>query len=630
MAAKKKKIKKTRSVTARKKPLPRSVKLLLYIGIPAVLLMILIAVALFNQAEMSKRAENRSTFDQKADLLYSVAMADDVESRIGNGAGSAGQAVFFSVGDMEKRAFVFSGTGSDLESAWRAAKSAAEDGMMSNSLVPKYVKVDIVSESESVTKTSVEADLKSALSYYYRYGLAFDKDFSLALTEAELNSTRIYDYDEFVLSLRHLKIYLKETGRQLINELPEKLIRFQTIGWICDEDGSVSELSDSGYSYGRRIVENADDEYVRSLIKSYSDYLVSETHKNGKFTYSVLPRFDSELDWYNVARHAGTTWSMVQSWRVAPSDELAASIEKAVGYLTKQVVYKGDAAHVYWENRDDFELGADALSLIALTEYMDAFGTDKYLDMCKAIANGILEMQNPDTGAYIHVLNKDFTVKDEFSTVYYEGEASYALLRVYAFTHDKKLLDTAQRQIDRFIEQNYIKNLDHWISYAVNELTKYIDDQKYFDFGLKNIEYCMSYILARKTPSPTRLEQLMCSFEIYLRMKEKGITDREFDIDKLINAVAERLQRSFDGCFYPEISMHMANPQRVTNSFMMRYQGFRVRIDETQHMIGGYYLFLQDYDKLVEYGLKTADKIVDEIQDGNTDVTDDNGDTDDQ
>ena len=49
--------------------------------------------------------------------------------------------------------------------------------------------------------------------------------------------------------------------------------------------------------------------------------------------------------------------------------------------------------------------------------------------------------------------------------------------------------------------------------------------------------------------------------------------------------------------------MYMKKPKRILNTFMVRHDGYRVRIDDIQHNIGGYYLFFKNYEKLVSYGL---------------------------
>ena len=58
-----------------------------------------------------------------------------------------------------------------------------------------------------------------------------------------------------------------------------------------------------------------------------------------------------------------------------------------------------------------------------------------------------------------------------------------------------------------------------------------------------------------------------------------------------------------DGYFYPEYAMYMENPSRILGAFMVREDGYRTRIDDVQHCIGGYYLYYKNYAKLVGYGM---------------------------
>ena len=50
-------------------------------------------------------------------------------------------------------------------------------------------------------------------------------------------------------------------------------------------------------------------------------------------------------------------------------------------------------------------------------------------------------------------------------------------------------------------------------------------------------------------------------------------------------------------------AMYMQNPRRILGSFMMRNDKFRVRIDDVQHNIGGYYLYWKNYDAMLAAGL---------------------------
>ena len=440
---------------------------------------------------------------------------------------------------------------------------------------------------------------------YYRYGLSFDEAFETAYLEAELNSTASYDYENNEVKLENLNKYLKADSRPSVASVPETLYRFQTLGWICAEDDRVLRLEDEGFSYGRRTFENFDRSLAETFIKTDAGYLTRETHEDGSFTYTLFPRFDTELDWYNIARHAGAIWSMILAYRIQPSEEAKASIDRAVSYLLDKLVYQDEnTAHIYWENRDDIELGADSLAVIALAEYTDVFGTDDFLAEMTALGHGIMRLQNSETGGFVHVLDSEYAVSKESEISFYDGEAAFALCRLYELTSDVQFLESAQSSVDYMIAEDYTRYRDQWVSYAMNEITKLVDNRPdYYSFGLKNAVESMNYIRERRTPAPTRMEQLIITFELYLRMVDLGLPTDDFDLELLLNTVNLRADRQLDGRYYPEFAMYMANPCRILDVFMMRYESFRIRVDEVQHNICGYYLYWKNYDRLMEYGL---------------------------
>ena len=548
-----------------------------------------------------------SLFQEKAALLREQALTDQVRLELGaSPAGQAGNAVFISVCDGTARASVYTGTGSTVDDAWDSAVEQAGEALKKSGLEPRWVKADVVYLSKSVPAEELDRAVLASRHEFFRYGAAFDSGFQTALLEAELNGAKIYDYENGGLDLSYLNNYLKKAGRNTLDALPSSCTIFQCMGWLCDEDKTVYALSASGLDYGRRQVEVLDGDYAKQLILNASAFLERQINEDGSFIYGIYPRFDNEIDNYNIVRHASTIWSLICRYRIAPDEELAEKIERTIGYMLDYVIYDSQGrAYLYEKKADEVKLGGCGVAVVALTEYMDVFQTDRYTDVCRSLGEGILSMMDQGKGTYYHVLNGDLTRKEEFRTVYYDGEATFALCRLYGLTGEGRWLQAAQAAVEHFIQADYTQYKDHWVAYTMNEITKYIPNRPdYYAFALDNAQKNLDAIAQRDTTYHTYLELLMATFQIYERMIQNGgSAANRFDLQAFLQTVYIRADRQLNGYFYPEYAMYMENPQRILDTFMVRHDGYRVRIDVVQHNIGGYYLYYTGYDKLVQYGM---------------------------
>lgn len=550
---------------------------------------------------------NVRAYQEKAALLRAAALAEDYGPS--PAGGQAGQAVFISVCNTRERASVFHGTGPDLKTAWENADGQVRVFLQESHYDPVWVKADVVYGSETLAAEELEKAVLRARHEFYRYGLALDPRYETALLEAEMNGAKIYEYDKGGVDLEYLNLYLKKAGRSTVEALPEAYTVFQCAGWFCDEDKTVYELGREGLDVGRRQVEELDGAYARDLILRGSAFLVDQLHEDGSFVYGMYPRFDNEIEGYNIVRHASTLWSLACRYRLEPEAALAEKMEKAIEYMLSQVVYDGQGrAYLYEADSDEIKLGGCGVAVVALTEYMDAFQNEKYLDVCRDLGLGILTMMDRDTGEYYHVLNGDFTRKAAVRTVYYDGEATFALCRLYGLTGEKQWLTAAETAVDRFIREDYAQYKDHWVAYSMNEITKYVEDnEEYYAFAMENAQRNLETVYERETTYHTYLEMLMAAFEVYERMEERGFSaEGLIDVERLLETIKVRVNRQLNGFFFPEYAMYMRNPARILNAFMVRHDGYRVRIDDVQHNIGGYYLYWKNYEKLVSRGLREA------------------------
>jgi hypothetical protein len=224
------------------------------------------------------------------------------------------------------------------------------------------------------------------------------------------------------------------------------------------------------------------------------------------------------------------------------------------------------------------------------------------VDIVRALANGILELEDLESGTYYHVLNfPDFTPKEEYRTIYYDGEATFGLTRAYTYTRDLKYLHGAMAAVDNFINKRYTRYRDHWVAYALNEITKYAPEPRYYEFALRNVQENLDKIYNQPTSYHTYLELLMISWQTYERLLESGLEVaylKELDVQYFAQTIYKRAFHMLNGYFYPEVAMYMKKPAQSLNTFFVRHDNFRVRIDDIQHFIGGYYYYTVYYEQI--------------------------------
>src|SRR5699024_4667816 len=118
------------------------------------------------------------------------------------------------------------------------------------------------------------------------------------------------------------------------------------------------------------------------------------------------------------------------------------TIREAMHYFDKEetIVYMVDYA-----NHNEIKLGANATAILAMAKYMEITNSDKYLAEAQALARGILHMKTM-SGGFMHVLSyPSFEIKALHRIIYYEGEAVFALLRLYALDQQEVWLDEAKK-----------------------------------------------------------------------------------------------------------------------------------------------------------------------------------------
>ncbi|QLF93148.1 glycosyltransferase [Pseudomonas sp. ABC1] len=510
--------------------------------------------------------------------------------------------LFFSASDGTQRAHVQIVRAADLGQAWAVGTARLRRWQRQSGVRPVWLRVDRVDQVREWSWAQLEACLRTTKRNYLRYGLALTEDFSIALLEEELGANALlYDnrFEHAVANDANLARYAKQRfGRALSwpQRADEPIWTFTTRAVFADAR-CVHLIEHQGPYAGYRQVPDWGERLVRALIDSATDYLARQVTASGAYDYGWFPCFDRPIPTYNALRHASSTYALLEGWELERLPAQLQAIERALDYLQRRLIHPhvladGSQAAFLRDTGDEIKLGGNAVSILALVKYTELTGNRRYLPLMEALARGILFMQKPDSGAFVHVLDcPGLSVKEETRIIYYDGEAAFALVRLYGLTQDERWLAAVERAFDHFIAARHWQAHDHWLGYCVNELTRYRPRARYYRFGLDNVRDHLGFVLERITTYPTLLELMMAARSMIERIQGDPqmvhLLDG-FDLKTFQRALEHRARYLLNGFFWPELAMFFQNPGRIVGSCFIRHHSYRVRIDDVEHYLSGY------------------------------------------
>lgn len=547
-------------------------------------------------------------FQKKIGLLQEYCQKEGIFAEVGKAKLPCPHGVFISLGNPDTRAVVLHAAGETPEMAWEAAVAKTLAYLEKSSFEVCYVKADFVDQAERAPLEKVNNFASKCRKKFFRRGLAFDGALQYAFLEAELNAVPLLRYGEENpgVALEKVNTYLEKNNMPPMESLPGEVLAFQCQGVFCDLDDRIYPLYHRGLEYGRRKIDAFTKEIVDETVTSAAAQLSNMLQKNGEFQYGFRAHTAKPLSGYNMVRHIAVLWALLMEYSRSREKKLKEKIDMALQYALKNAIEEiNGLPYVIEHKTGEIKLGANAVAVITLAHYMEVTGDRSYEELACRLGESILSFADEGGDGYWHILSyPDGTKKEKYRIVYYDGEAALALTKLYGVTKEEKWLRAAQSFVDYFIEQDYTKYCDHWVGYSLNELTKYIPEEKYFAFSLKNIENNRIKLYRGEITTPTWMELLVSSFETYHRMKTLYpalAAQQGFDEKRFITMVYYRGQRMLDSYLYPEYAMYFKKPKPFLGSFAVRYDNFRVRIDDIQHFIGGFYHLLMDFEILEGY-----------------------------
>ncbi len=504
--------------------------------------------------------------------------------------------VFISVCDGFSPAVIKIGKGDNLIAAINQAINKFQD---INQI--KLIKLDIVKEikyaGQFLYKSKIKMPLEPSL-----WGISFDENFTLAFLPETVVSQSFVSRKN-TLNMRNIKRYvlldhnLKKAQKEVFKKEEKNVFQFNTISYLLDEE-VVYKLY-----RGNRIKPKLTEEYLTDALNSACVYLTKAVDDSGKFNYIYLPRSGRVPNKYNLVRHAGTVYSMLELYEFNRDPELLKSAKRAINFLLVHLKPCSLNALCFVDD-GYYKLGGNGLSVVALAKYIDATKDTKYLPIMQKLCNQILASQNEKGKFVIEKMGYPNGNILNFDSVYYPGEAILGLLRMYEHDNDPKWLDAAIKAMDWIINvRDYFKiYADHWLLYGLNDIYRYHKSNQYLKHTKKIVKkifdeqhkwpkhpdwYGGFYSPPRSTPTATRSEGLIAAYKLF-----NDYDDRKF-ADKIYQTTTKAIQFQLINQFRLENSMYLNDPIKPLGGFKRSLNNFEIRIDYVQHNISSILAYLK-------------------------------------
>jgi hypothetical protein len=249
--------------------------------------------------------------------------------------------------------------------------------------------------------------------------------------------------------------------------------------------------------------------------------LVRLQRPDGSFRYRYEAGSKETLPGYNVLRHAGTIWCLLDMYKDQHDQHILQCCKNATTHLLSGYLrFFRDYRNVCICEKNKIKLGGNALSAMALLALYEKTGEPFLLSIAEQLCCFMLRERLED-GRFVDKRYFTSGKISSFTSMYYTGQALLAMLTLYRISGEEKWLASTMEIEKNLAAISYgVKEQSHWMLYSLELLAQY--DASFFIYDhaakiaghiLDNPEY---HSWERSTPIACRSEGLLA----FVRMRQ--------------------------------------------------------------------------------------------------------------
>jgi hypothetical protein len=298
--------------------------------------------------------------------------------------------------------------------------------------------------------------------------------------------------------------------------------------------------------------------------------------EDGQFRYRYDARTGENLSGYNILRHSGAIWALVDTYRDTGDVRLLNAAQRALRYLLDNSLrFYRSYRNVCICEDNTIKLGGSALAALTMLAMFSITRERLLLTLSEQLCQFILD-QRQEQGELVHKRYFESGKISSFRSMYYTGEALFAMVTLFEQTGERHWLDAAVNIEKPLADEGYgVAEQSHWMLYALEMMTRFSPSPDYSRHAVAIVEHILDHPdylqWQRSTPIACRSEGLLA----FLRQPPTG--------NQQDDHLRQRCRQQVENNISQQMSFCLDNGAFIRGGNDHRHH--EIRIDYLQHNI---------------------------------------------